>query len=56
MRRFLKEDQGDTTAGVALGAILVLLVIVLLPVQSVPAAAAAGRGHTLRNVAAGSGA
>ena len=30
MRRFLAEDQGDTTAGVALGAILVLLVIVVL--------------------------
>jgi len=29
MRRFLTEEQGDTTTGVALGAILVLLVIVV---------------------------
>lgn len=30
MRRSLTEDQGDTTTGVALGAIIVLLVIVVL--------------------------
>lgn len=29
MRDFLTDEQGDTTTGVALGAILVLLVIVV---------------------------
>ena len=30
MRRFLAEEEGDTTTGLALGAILVLLVFVVV--------------------------